>query len=125
MMLMPRRPRITVEESLAATCLDCGYALRGLRSRRCPECGRAFDPADPLTIRLPNRQARLAAWLAQPGAGRKWLPLLAIIGFTWGTRVPGWEHGALWIGWIVFAVSLAVTVPWWVTIWYVRRCGYD
>lgn len=28
-------------------CRDCGYQLRGLAEFRCPECGRAFDPADP------------------------------------------------------------------------------
>lgn len=27
-------------------CLACGYALDGLRSFRCPECGRGFDPRD-------------------------------------------------------------------------------
>lgn len=25
-------------------CKDCGYALFGLETDRCPECGRAFDP---------------------------------------------------------------------------------
>jgi hypothetical protein len=28
------------------TCLDCGYALDGLRSTACPECGRAFQRDD-------------------------------------------------------------------------------
>lgn len=27
-------------------CLDCNYALDGLNSRHCPECGRPFDPND-------------------------------------------------------------------------------
>jgi hypothetical protein len=27
-------------------CLDCGYDLRSLATGPCPECGRAFDPAD-------------------------------------------------------------------------------
>jgi hypothetical protein len=30
-------------------CLGCGYALSGLSHDRCPECGRSFDPQDPLT----------------------------------------------------------------------------
>lgn len=25
-------------------CVPCGYDLRGLQTRRCPECGAAFDP---------------------------------------------------------------------------------
>ena len=29
-----------------ARCRKCGYALRGLTAFRCPECGRAFDPAN-------------------------------------------------------------------------------
>lgn len=27
-------------------CQHCGYLLRGLPTRRCPECGREFDPAE-------------------------------------------------------------------------------
>jgi ribosomal protein L32 len=32
-----------------AVCLECGYSLRGLGHHQCPECGRAFDPADTRT----------------------------------------------------------------------------
>lgn len=32
-------------------CLTCGYALDGLPSNLCPECGGAFDPADATTFR--------------------------------------------------------------------------
>jgi hypothetical protein len=48
-----------------ARCLHCGYALRGLSENRCPECGRAFDPADPLTFTSPlfRQRLRLAFWL--------------------------------------------------------------
>ena len=31
-------------------CLGCRYDLTGNVSNRCPECGRAFDPADPETV---------------------------------------------------------------------------
>lgn len=87
----------------AATCLDCGYALRGLASRACPECGRGFDP-EVLTsmcvprapgtpnvverrllapIPLPYRGARtalvviavIAAWMPPPSA----LPVAAVV----------------------------------------------
>ena len=33
-------------------CLGCTYPLDGLEEHRCPECGRAFDPADPDTFAL-------------------------------------------------------------------------
>jgi hypothetical protein len=27
-------------------CRECQYALGGIKGRRCPECGTAFDPND-------------------------------------------------------------------------------
>ena len=45
-------PRVDFRER--AFCLGCGYALRGLVERRCPECGRGFDPFDPWTMRVPG-----------------------------------------------------------------------
>ncbi len=40
--------------SVEGQCLQCGYALRGLISNRCPECGRPFDRYDRNTLRLPK-----------------------------------------------------------------------
>ncbi len=40
--------------SADAQCLQCGYALRGLISNRCPECGKPFDRYDRNTLRLPK-----------------------------------------------------------------------
>lgn len=34
-----------------ARCIGCGYPLRGLLAPVCPECGLAFDPADPSSYR--------------------------------------------------------------------------
>ena len=34
---------------LSAACKGCGYLLRDLGNNVCPECGRAFDPADAAT----------------------------------------------------------------------------
>ena len=31
-------------------CKTCHYSLENLTEHRCPECGRAFDPADPRTF---------------------------------------------------------------------------
>ncbi len=41
-----------------AKCLGCGYALRGLAEARCPECGREFDPNDPMTMNVPGISRR-------------------------------------------------------------------
>ncbi len=43
-------------------CLFCGYALRGLPSGICPECGRAFDPANPKTFDSSSRQSQRRRW---------------------------------------------------------------
>lgn len=32
-------------------CMHCGYALEGISSSRCPECGAPFDRSDPSTFR--------------------------------------------------------------------------
>lgn len=40
-----------------AHCIDCGYCLYG-QSDRCPECGRGFDPTNPLSYSpQPSRRA--------------------------------------------------------------------
>ncbi len=57
-----------------ATCLGCGYCVRGLFRDtgtsvyygRCPECGRWFDPNDPSTIgptAIPNQTKWLTTML--------------------------------------------------------------
>lgn len=49
-----------------ASCWECGYSLRGLSSRRCPECGRPFDPADPPTLNTGHVVGPLTRWLMSP-----------------------------------------------------------
>jgi hypothetical protein len=65
-----------------ALCLGCNYPLRGLVSARCPECGRPFDPADPITLNLGRPLGGLDKKMLRP-IGR-WahvtLWLLAVIG---------------------------------------------
>lgn len=55
-------------------CISCGYSLQGLAAGeadstgakcRCPECGRAFDPADPKTFHI-HQHSRVVRWLAGP-----------------------------------------------------------
>ncbi|MCH8965894.1 MAG: hypothetical protein IIB58_13090, partial [Planctomycetes bacterium] len=40
------RARVKLVDLEGSQCFECGYLLIGLRSRRCPECGLAFDPAE-------------------------------------------------------------------------------
>jgi hypothetical protein len=39
-------------------CRRCGYSLKGLTGRVCPECGRGFDPSDPGTVRTSEQIVR-------------------------------------------------------------------
>jgi hypothetical protein len=41
-------------------CKGCGYALSGLTSRACPECGKPFKPSDPATVRAVPTGSRTA-----------------------------------------------------------------
>ena len=47
----------------SAQCVGCGYALQGLTSRTCPECGTAFDPDRPETMYLAGYPGPVARWL--------------------------------------------------------------
>jgi len=50
-----------------ARCLRCGYLLRGLPIPVCPECGRAFDPADASTYDLRPPDWRRRWWIKRGG----------------------------------------------------------
>jgi hypothetical protein len=69
-------------------CKGCGYALVGLQSNKCPECGRGFDLGNRRTFaRRPPRRA-LWRW------GRRVLAVVLLLLLTAGAGV-GW----LWWGW--------------------------
>jgi RNA polymerase subunit RPABC4/transcription elongation factor Spt4 len=45
---------------MGINCIGCGYALTGIDSTICPECGREFDPDDARTFtRVVERPARV------------------------------------------------------------------
>lgn len=79
-------------------CLACNYPLTGLDSRNCPECGRPFDPADPLTVNLGRP---LGPWGRTFISGVGWPMMLlacaAVIGLGWVIRWPGFWP-SLWLG---------------------------
>ena len=89
-----------------ARCLTCDYALRGLTARRCPECGRAFDPDDLGSVRLPRhlRPPRAPAVISTAGDVG-----LAVLGLTtvgrWEGATPAVALG--WLGWTLLALLLA------------------
>ncbi len=46
----------------AKYCLGCYYRLDYLESRKCPECGRAFDPLQPETFSFSPRRFSMPRW---------------------------------------------------------------
>lgn len=49
-----------------AVCIECGYALRELDGRRCPECGRGFDPEDSSTYHILGVSRSWRRWAKPP-----------------------------------------------------------
>jgi hypothetical protein len=71
------------------SCWECGYALRGLASRRCPECGRPFDPADPTTMNTGQVVGPVTRWLMSPPGWPMYLLLAgAVLVSLWACVVP-------------------------------------
>src|ERR1051326_3868290 len=79
---------------IAAFCIRCGYPLNGVVGRKCPECGRGFDPRDPSTwARGPGRVGR---WLCRPPGFTDWaLAVAAAMVTLWAYSPPG-RFAGLW-----------------------------
>lgn len=106
-------------------CLDCGYALHGLPTPRCPECGRPFDPLDPKTMNMGRELSELAKWVLGPV---RWPVSLmswgAIAISLWYARLPGDQLanssslwiliglGVLWLAWPIVRVAAARRYGW-------------
>jgi hypothetical protein len=70
-------------------CWECGYSLRGLSARRCPECGRPFDPADPTSMNMGQEVRGLARWLMRPPGWPMDLAVgAAALLSLWATAIP-------------------------------------
>ena len=72
----------------AAFCIGCGYRLNHLESRKCPECGRGFDPADARTMSLGRPLRGWQRWLLGPVS---WpVVTLAVVGTLGLAYLSGW-----------------------------------
>jgi hypothetical protein len=74
-----------------ARCLSCDYSLRGLTAPRCPECGRPFDPGDPLSFHAGKSLRRPIRFLLSPTGFLYSIPaaiLLAILYYLSGIPHP-------------------------------------
>ncbi len=69
-------------------CIGCGYSLTRLEASACPECGRAFDPAD---------ERSFAARPRSPWPVRKGVCLLLAV-YPWA--VLGMVHLTWWAEWL-------------------------
>lgn len=58
----PMPPEPTMPADQDAFCPQCDYNIRGVTLGRCPECGREFDPDEPLTSGI--------AWTSRKSLGR-------------------------------------------------------
>jgi len=77
-----------VASSTRIFCRGCGYFLLGLQSRKCPECGRDFDPANRRTFARRPSRGPLWRW------GRRFLAFVILLILAAGAGL-GW----LWQGW--------------------------
>jgi hypothetical protein len=72
----------TVITTARGLCLDCNYSLEGIDSRRCPECGRMFDPADVDTMNMSRPITWAERQILKPTKALYPVALLAIAALT-------------------------------------------
>jgi hypothetical protein len=95
-----------VTHATSAFCIDCAYPLTQLEAatRRCPECGRAFNPIDPATVIINRSIPDSMRWALRPA---RWLypavrvvVILALLAdvFLAGVIVHAWIMlGLIWL----------------------------
>ena len=76
-------------ETQIPRCLTCDYALLGLASNRCPECGTEFDPQDERTFRVGCEIGVVGRiLLSQPGAFSLTVAFIATLTLLVAESVP-------------------------------------
>jgi hypothetical protein len=79
----------TDQHDRIGNCWECGYSLRGLPTPRCPECGRPFNPADPLTMNMGVEVGAMARqFMRPPGWPLHLLTKAAVIMSLWACVAP-------------------------------------
>src|SRR4051812_42173367 len=104
-----------VPDDPSGRCWGCDYLLRGVESGRCPECGREFDRANPLSMNHGRAMGRLGRWMI----GR--IGLLAILTAFAGAILVLWTTPWPVKGWRFSFLDLRFYVPFWE--WTQRRPG--
>ncbi len=110
---------MVVEIPSTAVCLGCGYALRGLPEAVCPECGRAFDPADSTTYDEPTRPTGWRRWAQAPPLSRCVVAAMCAVAYAYWSSEPGgllagfggvwmWPVGLGLTAWLVADYNLRV-----------------
>ncbi len=93
-----------------SSCLDCGYTLTGLTDPRCPECGRAFDPADPDSYWHPDRvRFRPVDWSSPPSlTANRVFAFFTFVILIGASEPVNFRYG--WVACILFP-ALPIMVP--------------
>ena len=87
-------------------CLSCRHSLRGISSRKCPECGRAFDPDDPRTT---SSRATRKLWFVLECVCRYLIIASGVlVGFSVLASVMGPDVFLFWMGAILVAPGLLI-----------------
>jgi hypothetical protein len=102
-------------------CLDCNYPLRGLIENRCPECGRAFDPADPRSF---NNSSRALTWFDRKLLAPTGWPTFSLIALVCsGLLFLALDPGIYYMGCYIFLSGLCYAVI--AFILMIRRASRD
>jgi hypothetical protein len=100
--------RESSDEPVEARCLRCDYSLRGLLTNACPECGQAFDPTQPWTMRLPGARRAGEMGVLRPVGWNyrtlRWLLVAVAAGSAWFVAPHPTPTLVLALLWLLYAL---------------------
>ena len=91
-----------------ASCLNCGYMLRGLTDAHCPECGRTFDAENTRTFALDRDWRWLRRLGAPPRGPHTGLTLVAALGLLILRTDPGEAYFVCVVGLALYRFAAAI-----------------